>query len=352
MGMYCQTGFEDYYITDTDTVVGVKILDYGNKSNCHSFYVEEENGKVQFFPDKVKEYGCGSNRVYLSKILYIDNTVKRVFIEKLTDGKMSVYYYRGKSDLFIVEKDSSVFVAVPKKEDNKKSTYKLRLKEITDDCPDVADVANFIGYNKKSFTQFAQWYERCESRPYPHFRFGIRAGYELYHLLDPPPSLKQFHIQYGGTFSLGLFMDAPVKMSNFSVNMGINYARYGYSYHHPANNMDDDFVANLSSFTAPVLVRYSFPSNTYRFFVQSGGIVEYNFNKDAYLYETYINGNVINISRKEAFIIDDVRFGFSIGAGAEYRVTTRNFLFLEISLHQKYGNMKNSDILFTIGLNI
>ena len=350
LGMYAQIG-SDYYITDTATIIGVKILDYGNKSNCQFFYVQEEENKVQFFPDKIREYGFDNNRVYVSKQLYIDNKLQHVFIEKLTNGKKPLYYYRGNSELFLMETDSAYFVALPKKEKNKK-TYKQRLKEITDDCPDADDAANFTGYNKKSLKRFLDWYDKCESRPFPHFRYGIRAGYQLYHLLAPPQSLKQFDFKYGGTFSLGLFMDAPVLKSDFLLNLGVNYSHRGYSYNNLKSDINYDFVANMSSLAMPVLVRYSFPTMKYRFFMQSGGIVEYNFNKDAYIYESAIYGNFINISRTEAYNIDEVRFGFSFGAGLEYRITRRNYLFLELSVNQLYGNIKNRDILFTIGLNI
>ena len=350
LSIYSQIG-SDYYVTDTATVIGVRILDYGNKSNCQFFYVQEEGEKVQFFPDKIREYGLDNNRIYISKQLYVDNKLQYVFVEKISSGKIPLYYYRGKSELFLMETDSAYFVDISKKE-GKKATYKLRLKEITGDCPSAADAANFTRYNKKSMMRFMNWYEKCEARPFPHFRYGIRAGYQLYNLLDPPQSLDPFNIKYAGTFSFGLFMDAPIKMSDFSLNIGINYYHRGYTYNHLTPEVDYDFVANMSSLAMPVLVRYSFPTMKYRFFLQSGAIAEYNFNKDAYVYESFIYGRNISISRTKAFTIDDARFGFSLGAGFEYRLTRRNYLFLELSMNHLYGYMKNRDILFTIGLNI
>lgn len=348
--MYGQ--WRDYFITATDTVVDVRIIDSGDKKNCQFFKVEwGENDIRQMYPDKVKEYSIGPQRVYISKLLVIDNTVKPVFVEKLTGGKIPLYYYLGKSALFFIEKDSSFLTAIPKKE-GKKKTYRQQLRNIADDCPEAAEAAAFTSYSERSLTRFIDWYEKCESRPFPHFRFGITAGYGFSRLLAPPSSYEPIEMKYKGYYSLGLFMDVPLFPSDFSINAGMNYSRRGYSYNHPTQNTDYDFVANMSSVAMPVLLRYSFPADKYRFFLQSGGIAEYSFHKEAYLYQSVMNGKIINISRTDAFTIDDIRFGFSVGAGCEYRLTRRNFLFFDLSFNQLYGNIKNRGILFTSGINI
>jgi hypothetical protein len=261
-------------------------------------------------------------------------------------GKLTLFFIKNEGKHFFIEKDSSFLIKLPK------STYKDQFREITEDCPEVFDAANFVGYNKKSFIRFIDRYEKCKLRPFPHFRYGVRAGYEWAQIVDPPQSLEQFDFKYEGAFTLGLFLDAPINVSDFSFNLGINYSRHGYSYSNLTQDADYDFVANLSSLKMPVLVRYSLPTNKYRFFIQSGGIVEYNFNKSAHLYQSAIRGNIITIDRQKVFEINDFRLGFSIGSGFEYKVTKRNSLFFEFSFNQLYGDMKNSNILLTVGINL
>ena len=350
--IYAQEG-TGYYKTDTETVVGVTIPDLGNKKNCQFFYVILAFDSVKFFPNQVREYGFDHERVYVSQILNIDNQVKPVFVEKLTHGKKSLYYYKGKTELFLIEKDSLFFEPVLKKGEDKKNIYKRRLKEIAYDCPSAVDAANFTRYNKKSMIRFTDWYEKCETRPFPHFRFGVRAGYEWFKILDPPQSIELFNVRYQATPSVGLFLDAPIFMSNFSFNLGFNYSHHGYSYNNLLSEVDYDFVANSSSLTLPILLRYSFPTNKYRFFMQPGGIFEYNFNQNAYVYESAIQGKIINLTRTIPFDFDEFRLGFSLGAGFEYRVTRRNYAFLEFSLNQMFGsNISNRNFLLTLGLNI
>ncbi len=355
LGIYGQKS--DYYLTDSATVVGVKLIDAGDKKNSQFISAKKGQDVVQLSPDEVREYGFADKRVYLSKKIHIDDTVRYVFLEKLIEGKVFLYYYRGKTKLFFVERNGSLLEEIPKNKGNEKSTYKAHLKKITEDCPEVANAANFVGYNKQSFMRFIDRYKECELKPFPHFRYGIKAGYEWSKIIISKGStnqaLEQFDYRYEGAFAIGLFMDLPINMSDFSLNIGINYSRQGYSYNKLYNGKDNDFVANLSSLKMPVLVRYSFPSNTCRFFMQSGGIVEYNFNKDINLYESTSKGNVITIESHQAVTkIDDYQLGFSLGAGIEYRVTTRNSLFFELSFNQLYGSIRNRNILLTIGLNI
>ena len=344
-----QSGYVEF---DSITYSGVKIIDQGKRLNALSCqWQKSKNNLVQLTPYEVKSYNFG-NEKYVARDIEINGKEGRFFLEEMVSGKLTLYFIKYEGKHFFIEKDRAFFIGIPKNKENEKSAYKAQLKGITEDCPEVADAANFVGYNKRSLMRFIERYEKCVSRPFPHFRYGIKAGFEWSKFIDPPQSLERFNIKYSGAFSLGLFMDTPILVSDFSFNLGINYSRHGYSYNNLTRDADYDFVANLSSLKMPVLVRYSLPTNKYRFFVQSGGIVEYHFNKDAHLYKSTINGNIITIDRTMALKIDDVRFGFSIGVGFEKKVTSRNSLFLEFSVNQLYGDMKNRNILLTIGLNI
>jgi hypothetical protein len=367
----------DYYLTDSLSFFSGSGLLIDARDKGNSQFATVKSGKesiIKLSPDEVSEYGFANKRVYVSREIRIDDTTRRVFLERLTDGKISLYYYRGNSKLFFIEKDDSSLIEISKNEGNEKSTYIARLREITEDCPGMAEVADFVGYSKKSMQLFFNRYKKCELRPFPRFRYGVKAGYELskfiypaqpkrrtYPLwdgydwsqyIDSPHPLGLFDFKYEGAFTVGLFVDMPISVSDFSLNLSINYSRHGYSYNIITDNKDYDFVANLSSLKVPILVRYSLPSNKYRYFVQSGGVVEYNFNKNAHLYESNIESNTIAIEKRKIAEISDCRLGFSIGTGLEYRVTKRNSLFLELSFNQLYGDIRSRDISLTMGVNL
>jgi len=345
---FAQQGYVEF---DTISYSGVKITDQGKRLNALSCqWQKSKNESVHLTPYEASSYATGGV-VYVAKDVVISGKESRFFLEKLASGNLTLFFIKNEGKHFFVEKDSSFLIEIPKNKDNEKSTYKTLLKEITADCPKVADATNFVAYNQKSMTRFFKWYDKCVQRPFPHFRYGIKAGYEWTKINVSEERLEQFNFKYGGSFTAGLFMDVPIFVSDFSLNMGINYSRHGYSYNQLTFDKDNDFVVNLSSIKMPVLLRYSLPSNKYRFFMQSGGIIEYNFS-NAHLYESTIYGNVITIERTQIHEIDDIRFGFSLGVGYEHRITTRNSLFLELSFNQLYGNMRTRDILLTIGINL
>ena len=342
----------DYIELDTTLILNVKIIDQGKRLNALSLLWQKgRNNEVRFTPYEARLYTIGK-KTYVAKDVEINGEENRFFLEKVASrGNLTLFFLKNEDNHFFVEKDSSFLIKIPNKKSNEKSEFKALLKEITEDCHKVADAVNFVGYNKNSLMRFIDRYEKCELRPFPHFRYGIKVGYEWSKIIVPPQSLEQFDFKYGGAFTLGLFMDAPINISDFSLNLGINYSRHGFLYNNLIHGIDYDFLANVSSLKMPILVRYSLPTNKYRFFVQSGGIIEYNFKKDAHLYESSINGNIITINRTTMYK-NDSRFGFSIGSGIEYKITTRNSLFFELCLNQLYGDMRNRDVLFTIGLNI
>ena len=341
---------------DTIILYGIKIYDQGERLNPFSCQWQKSKNDEMFYstPYEINSSGFGKT-VYIAKDVEINGREGRYFLEKVNSGKLTLFYLSYKGKNFFIEKESSNLISIA----NKKSEFKEQLKEITEDCPEVADAVNFVRYNKKSMSHFVNRYEKCESRPFPHIRYGIKAGYEWNKIITPPflefhsepYILKQFDYKYESVFSFGLFTDVPILMSDFSLNFSVNYSRNKYSYN---NMMFDNYYEvfiKLSSLRMPVLLRYSLPTNKYRIFFQSGVIIEHNFNKESFT----IKDNTL-----KEFEIDDTRFGYSLGTGCEYRITTRNFLFFEISFNQLYDiphpvlykTLKQRNILLSIGVNL
>ena len=342
---------KNYYTKDSIVVIGIKLIDAGSKANAQ--YVSIERG-ITLLPDDISEYGFKNTQVYVSKEISIDDTIKRVFLEKLTAGKIRLYYYEGDTKLFFVEKDGFPLVEISKNTENNKTAYKAQLMEIAEDCPAVAEVTDFVGYNKRSFTRFFNHYNKCASRPFPHIRYGIKAGYEWSKISvikeKMPHIMKSFNFDYRGALSVGLFADMPIMASDLSVNMSINYSQHKYSFDTFADDEYFDFDVNMSSLKTPVFVRYSFPTNQFRYFIQSGGLIEYNFNKSVLLYRS---GERITVEgQKTPVVINDNRFGFSLCTGLECKLTKRHSLFFELSFNQLYGDMRNKDLLLTVGINL
>ena len=210
-------------------------------------------------------------------------------------------------------------IELPKRNaDDKK--YNDELSDITNDCPNVADASILTEYNKQSLTNLFKRYNKCELKPFPHFKYGLTVGYEFARLVPSGNNdneiIKSFDFTDDGGFTIGLFLDNPILVSNFSLHTEFYFSKHGYSYSKSNDNKDVDFVANLTSFKMPLLIRYEYPSDNIRPFVNLGPIVSYNIKNETLMYEAIINENIIELNNmNNAPGIADIQLGYSIGGG-------------------------------------
>lgn len=336
-------GQNEYYSIDSSMSVGVKLIDGGAILNSRICQVKKDGEVVEYSPYEVKEYGLKDGRVYVSKVIQLsDSSKRRVFLERLYKGKVNLYYYRAKGiKTYYIETDSGTLIELPKRNANDKK-YNEELSAITNDCPNVADASKLAEYNKQSLTNLFKRYNKCELKPFPHFKYGLIVGYEFARLVPSGNSdnviIQNFDFNYDGSFTIGFFLDNPILSGNFSIHPEIYISKHGYSYSKSNDNKDVDFVANLTTFKMPLLIRYEYPSDNIRLFVNLGPIVSYNIKRETMLLETTITENLIEInSMDKTPKIDGIQLGYEIGGGIEYKLTLRYSLFVEIRYNKQYG---------------
>lgn len=201
----------------------------------------------------------------------------------------------------------------------KRRNFNKRLGEITSDCPQLYDASKLAMYNKRSLSKLVENYNECELKPFPHFRFGVSVAYQLSKLgistKQEAPLLDQLDFEYDRAFMFGLFADQPLFMSAFSIRPEMYYSKQGFSYTKRATDEDIDFVSNVSSLIVPVLIRFSYPSNNIRPFVNVGSTFAYNFKKEYSLFQTVIGDDIIQTNlEKEESILAEQQIGYSVGA--------------------------------------
>jgi hypothetical protein len=348
-------GQVEYFSIDSAFSVGIKLIDGGDLINSRLCQVKKGGEIIEYSPYDIKEFGFKDGRVYLSKEIQVADSSRRVFLERLLRGKTTLYYYRAKGiKTFYIEKDSSLLFELPK-QNTAKEHYSKLLSYFTEDCPNVSDACKLVSYNKKSLSKLITRYNQCELKPFPHFKYGLLIGYEFSRLIpsnNQNEDLENLQYNYDGGFSIGLFLDNPILMSDFSVHTELLYSKHGYSYNRFINNKDIDFVANLSSLKIPFLFRYAYPSNKIRPFINVGLIGTYLMKKETLLYETTIKGNTIEINDANiTSLINDVQLGYSVGGGIEYKLNFKNSLFFEIRYTNQFG-IEDSEFLGTSGFNI
>jgi len=354
----------EFYSIGSTISTGIKLVDGGDIGNSRFCQVKKGDEVIKYSPFEVKEFGFKDGRIYLSKDIQISDSVQKVFLEQLVIGHTKLYYYRGKNlRMFFIEKDSTLLVELPKRNEDGDIGFRDNLQNITSDCQNVNEAVKFVGYNKKHLTELITRYNKCIYKPYPFFKYGMSLGYETTRLV-PSPGIKNEYISqldftYTGGVTIGFFADIPVSLSNFSLHTELYYSKHGFSYNQLIGNKDIDFVANISSLKLPVLIRYVYPNllNKIRPFINAGGIAGYNFKKNGSIYEATITQTKVEINDVlETTLIDKNQIGYAVGGGIEFKLNNRNHLFFELRYNKLYCSsnsvsMNNSEFHFITGIN-
>jgi hypothetical protein len=360
-------GQSDYYAKDSSLIIGVELV-YGNDNLNSRLCRVKNDGKIKdYSPYEVNEFGYKDGRVYVSKEVQVLGTKKRVFLERLHRGKVILYYYKTRGfKTFFIEKDSALFLEIPK-HNKEGSSFKEQLTTLTNDCENIGKLAKFAHYNKKSMTKLIDRYDGCELKPFPHFRYGLIIGYNLTKLNPPIISsndyIKYFGYKFDGCYTIGLFMDNPFLSSDLSLHTEFYYSKHGFSYNKKVDYKDLDFVTNINTFNVPILLKYTYPSKKIRPYVDMGVFYTYNVNIESKIYEAAINNNIIVIAKEsEVGLISKNQLGLSIGFGIEYKLNIKNSLFFELRYNRQNGMndinskdskyFRSSEIHYVIGINI
>lgn len=351
-------GQTDYYIIDNTYNSGVKITDYGAKINSEICEIIKGLDSMTYKPDVVDEYGFKNGKVYCSKHIHISGKTKNVFLERIAQGKMNVYYYRGDDQsVFYYENEDTVMVEIPRKSPTGENFYTTFLLNKTTDCPKMANNVKLVKYTKRSISNFLKRYNNCDSKPTPHQKFGVTIGYELAKL-DPDLDIEliynhNINIQYDGSISFGIFADIPISASDFSFYGELLYSKHTFSYNIQSGLQTIDFTSDIKSLKLPFLIKYVYPSNKIRPFGTLGGIMTNNFKNLNYIHkiDTSDEANASHIKTP----LNKTLLGYSIGAGLEIKLTYRRSLLLNFRYNKSFGmsdsNVKFSSINFSTGIN-
>lgn len=346
-----------YIATDTSIISGVKIIENSAIVNSEVCQVVEGNSIVEYTPNDLIEYVLENGRAYVSRDISIGDSIKRVFLERIVKGKTTLYYYKSPDKkTFFIEKDSAAIFELPKKSGRKKK-YTDALFSITEDCDNVKEVIPLVSYRNRSLSKFVSQYNKCEKKPFPHFRIGLTVGYEYVKFMSNKnvvnKDLAYFDFEYDKALAISLFVDQPIATTDVSIYGEILYTEHGYSYNKLLEHKDVDLVGNMSSIRVPLLVKYAYPSNYIRPYLCAGFITSINIKNETMFYEMTRNRNsfeLVNFADTSP-LVSDVNIGYCIGGGAEIKITARHSFLLEF----RYSNpsaFSLSDPLKLSGFNV
>ncbi len=347
----------NYIATDSTLHSGIKLIEGTARENAQFISVERNKQVVKYTPIEIKEFGFKNGRTFVSKNILISGISKKVFLEKLVSGTLTLYYYieKGKETYFI-EKDSAVFTEISK--DN--GIFKKIIAQNTTDCKWVADKIKLVKYRKRSLSKLTAFYNNCEDGTFAYIKFGVIAGYNRAMLILPKKltneSLTDLSFPSSSSLLIGIYADMPILMSNFSVNAGVNFTKNGFLANMRSPESDVDAIVNISTFDVPVLLRYTMPNVKYRPFANIGGVFSYHIKNTNQIYISSINEDVISIHdlNTETFL-DDYLIGYTMGVGFQYNLNYRKTITAELRYDYYFGSQNTlnmSHIKALIGFSL
>ena len=226
--------------------------------------------------------------------------------------------------------------------------------DITSDCNSLSDAALVITYHKQILTRFIERYNSCNRKVFPFIKYGAYTGTGFSRLVQDKNGKSYFdnpgfetEFSLGQSLLIGLFIDQPIQVSDFSFHPEIYFTGYSYSCNSVYENTEIDLLVNTSAVNLPVMFRYTLPTVKARPYINLGGIYTYQWKIEHKGFTTSLIDSVyqIDILDKPSPVSQNLA-GFSAGAGLEADLTYRLRLYFDIRFSQLYGPGKQNSNYF------
>jgi len=356
--IYGQTGF---YSADSIISTGIKLIDGGELINSKYCQIQKGNDIIQFSPLEVNEYGFNSGSNYKSFQLNINDTTSHYFLERLSDGKIKLYYLKsesGKIFFYLTVKDSANLKEVPEL----KEKYIELFKNLVGDCPQAIQNIPYTKFNKYNLQRFFQDYNNCSDQPLPRLRYGFSLGISFTQLIPANGGIfYNYTTKHNNdcSFLIGAFIDIPIHTNNFSFHPEIYYQQNRFSASFDNVTNFNDLILDYSKISFPLLFRYSIIDKIKTPYFQLGPVYSHilkNENtwyifkddgssqfspKDDDLTSTYKKVIVTDISNST--IMQNNLCGFSVAGGIIINYGSKYSWFSEFSYSKLFNlSMKNN----------
>ena len=205
----------DYIATDSSLSTGIKLEPSLPRFNSQYITLKMKNGSKKYTPDEIREYGFKDGTVFETQKILLENQERKVFLERLVKGTITLYMYvDSEHRTYYIKKDSADLVELG--EDLE------AIRSVSQDCEFMSDALRLASYKRKSLQKLASHYNTCERKPFPYKRFGFLAGWRQMTLAQPSSfantDIGDISIPSSGSPMVGIFADLPIQMSEFSLH--------------------------------------------------------------------------------------------------------------------------------------
>ena len=349
-------GQRGYFVTDTSANLNMNLILGDEITNAQICTVKTGKEIKTYTPYEVKEYGYKRGRVYRAKDIVIGDSTVRVFLELLHKGTTTLYYYRDENiKTYFIEKDSTIFIEIPKNAEEG-NDYSFQLLNYTSDCRKTEDACKLVAYNKNSMAKLVSRYNECALKPFPFTEYGIFFGLNNSQLLLNNAAindvLKSFSFQPERNIYIGGFVDRPLFAGDFSLYSSVGILKTSYASNAVFDNYDADVLINQTAIMVPLMIRYTLPFNYVRPYLSLGVHNTWNIRNESTIYKAIIAGGVIQYELPDRnLIIATYQPGYAYGFGVQCNIDYKRMIFLEFRGHRDYS-LGGNDVLHKNSLEI
>jgi len=327
---------KDFYIKNGKLVDSIRLNDLGEKSNGLFITGKKIFEDLQFYPDQIDSYGFADGDKYFSKEIVYEGNSRKFFFKLVYDEKTTLYYLDQPGyPQFFIENDKGGLTAIPKRIDENTS-YNSRLLKITEDCKKLENACKRVPYRSESMIRLFEFYDKCSGRPFPHFSYGVMAGYRTHEPFKPAlPErhlLTYFEFENKTSAMAGVFIENPISVSDVSVHAEAYLTWEENFAYFKSENLDLDLQTSALMLNIPLMLRYTFPLNKLTAYLNGGVIYTRNFGaKSTLISLTKRNSQIYFVTKEDVSgqIYDKSYMTFTYGAGIKLYITYKNFIFLE-----------------------
>lgn len=319
------SGQSSYYETPETFNSGAVIINGKGDKNFRICQVYEDGRIISYSPFEVIRYRIKDGPEFFSRDIAVADSVVRVFLERMTEGKAVLYYYlnNGKINYFW-EKDGTELYLVPDNKSVNDNALRDFLLLMTSDCPAVAETAGLVRHNRIHLSKFINAYNECAPLTFPKISYGVLLGISTKKLTPSHNNsdryLDFFDFRLVPALSAGAYVNIPIALSDASLQVELLYNQYKFASSATAEDIDFDLKGELNALKMPVLIRYSLPANKTTPYFIAGPVLELNIRHDFTMYQA--SDEVVVLPESDySMYMKDLMKGFSAGLGLEYKLS-------------------------------
>lgn len=320
---------DSYYRTKEATHLA-KILDSGDELNMQFCTVVDGEKLRRLKPGYVLEYKLPNGMRYVACKLPLSKD--SLFAELMVEGRYQLLYYQNDEyrGLWLVGPDSLL------KEINLAVDHRAVLASLENQDPRMLAQLPYLPKSGAHIGLYLDSYNQGKLRHLPRFRSGISLGYDfLRPLAGDLVAPYAEALAPRGQWTYGLWAEFPWVASDFSFFLEAQYQWIQESYSlYQSSTEDLDLILRQQSISVPLMMRYNWPSYSYRGFVQAGILLRHDLYREGGLFRTDKSPGMVEIEKLTNRYPDWWQLGFSVGIGYEVKVWKERSAFFEARYYQ------------------